>query len=615
MSKNRFVDRDIPKDRMGELEGFITNLLQVADFDRKLNEGALQDTEFDRLVLIIRERMLREIDALDQAYALLSRFLDPKVAKLFCEGKLEKMGRHDVTIVYSDIVGYTKISGFLDNIGENTTIYKLGIAFLQELQDVVHEFGGVWDKSVGDAGIFFFGAPFTLDGKDGYGKQGSGIDTSTYDINAFKTLLKLQHRLKDINRKYEDLLYEIAADEYGNGKSRAELLRLMDENHNLKPNIQVSSSINAAKVNIGLDGLKTGRHYSSQDAEMNVAARLQGAGTAGEILVNKKAGEHIIDYLKNHRGRAIPKNEKEFQTFEDFIRHDLGIEIDPEESLEQNFDENHNQLVIRTSKEEITIRFSQEYEILKGLGQEKFAYRITFARRKLADDQLVVDMDALIPEVDLLKYNAEYKILHTDHQGSDVELRLQNTRDPQKIIRFKIAQKKLKSITTRRLVSEQEMLRRSELQDDEILKVHGGKLEYVYCESIEKEFDTQVQNMTATLGANIANDNYIPPALYTLVGEGATDTEYRFTLKRDTSTFNAAIPKGKIRVIEDMKELEDDEELGMNLRNHIYAYQRREESSLAPTNGHTSYLIYKYKDTYYKISLKAALNNVDSLAA
>lgn len=88
-------------------------------------------------------------------------YVDPHVVEQIAEKDEDIVlgGEHkDVTVLFSDIAGFTTISEKL----EATDLFSLMTSYLSNMTNILIEQGGTLDKYIGDAVMGFFGAPLVL---------------------------------------------------------------------------------------------------------------------------------------------------------------------------------------------------------------------------------------------------------------------------------------------------------------------------------------------------------------------------------------------------------------------------------------------------------------------
>lgn len=126
----------------------------------------------------------RERRFIEQAFG---HYISPEVvAKISKNPEALKLGweKREITVIFSDIAGFTTISEQL----WTEKLFTLIGEYLSEMTDILTSHGGTLDKYIGDAVMGFFGAPICMD--DGH-------------IRACATALDMQERLDELSKKWE----------------------------------------------------------------------------------------------------------------------------------------------------------------------------------------------------------------------------------------------------------------------------------------------------------------------------------------------------------------------------------------------------------------------------
>ncbi|MBW1774137.1 MAG: guanylate cyclase [Deltaproteobacteria bacterium] len=173
----------------------------------------------------------------------------------------------DITILFLDIAGYTKISESLTKEKVNFIIEKYFSSFL----DVIYTHGGDINETAGDGlMVIFLGPP----------KESA--------LNASKAALEIHERTMEINRELEG---------------------------RFEP-VHVNMGINSGIASVGMTqfhGASGNRNtFTATGPVTNIAARIGAAAIKGDILVGPKTAGFIKDDLPLHdRGPMEFKNVKE----------------------------------------------------------------------------------------------------------------------------------------------------------------------------------------------------------------------------------------------------------------------------------------------------------------
>ena len=176
------------------------------------------------------------IDALERAEAV--------------EG-ISRLRQADVTVLFADVVGFTSTSQELSPDG----VARLLDGFFTEAVEAVFAHGGTLDKFIGDAVMAFFGAP---------------VPAHDHAEQALRAALDLRDRLTRWNRGQE----EVGA----------------------RP-VAIRVALNSGPVVVGDVGSSRRVDYTVLGNTVNVAARLEGVGGPGDIVVGPGTRERLpADY-------------------------------------------------------------------------------------------------------------------------------------------------------------------------------------------------------------------------------------------------------------------------------------------------------------------------------
>ena len=200
--------------------------------------------------------------------SVLKRFLPPSMVESMVEraarGELSLELRPEprlVTILFSDIVGFTQLANTLRSSG----VAELLNEYLEAMTHAVFDNGGTVDKFMGDAILALFGAPEDL--------------TPNEQVRRAIGAARDMHRaLERLNKRWQ---------EQG----------IVGENG--PPPVQFRCGIHQGTAVVGMFGGEERSDYTAIGPAVNVASRLQEAATPNSILVSAA----VADYLK--RGEAV----------------------------------------------------------------------------------------------------------------------------------------------------------------------------------------------------------------------------------------------------------------------------------------------------------------------
>jgi class 3 adenylate cyclase len=173
----------------------------------------------------------------------------------------------DVSILFLDVAGYTRISETLTQEMVNFVIEKYFSSFL----DVLHNHGGDINETAGDGLMVIF--------------QG---DPSDHAVNAAKAALAIRDRTLEINKELQNRFQPIS----------------------------VNMGINSGTASLGMSRFQgttgTRMTFTASGPVTNLAARIASAAKDGDILVGPETTRRITPEIPSHdRGLMTFKNVKE----------------------------------------------------------------------------------------------------------------------------------------------------------------------------------------------------------------------------------------------------------------------------------------------------------------
>ncbi|MGK7929731.1 MAG: response regulator [Spirulina sp.] len=190
--------------------------------------------------------------------AILQRFLPPEMVDKAAKGEMKLELEPEprlVTILFSDIVGFTKLSNQLQAQG----IARVLNEYLQTMTEVVFEYGGTVDKFMGDAIIALFGAP----------QDCSPEEQVRRSVKTAKAMYRVLDTLND--RWQQQGIVGI----------------------NGVPPLQFRCGIHQGRAVVGMFGSEQRSDYTAIGPSVNIASRLQEAAQPGRILVSAAVAEYL----------------------------------------------------------------------------------------------------------------------------------------------------------------------------------------------------------------------------------------------------------------------------------------------------------------------------------
>jgi adenylate cyclase len=194
----------------------------------------------------------------------LRRFLPPQVAEGVLAGDLASDGlqRRKVTVLFSDMVGFTDLSDTLDP----EELAEVLDEYLREMSAVLLAHGGTLDNYIGDGVMAVFGAPKPM------GEEEQALA-------AVRSALAMRDRAR-----------ELAARIRGRG---------------IPADLQIRVGVNAGHCMVGLFGSDVLRAYKIVGFAVNIAARLQTEASPGTILAGYRTYGLIKDRVRAERREPL----------------------------------------------------------------------------------------------------------------------------------------------------------------------------------------------------------------------------------------------------------------------------------------------------------------------
>jgi adenylate cyclase len=169
------------------------------------------------------------------------QYLSPEVIRrLLRNPQLVEPKKTEITVMFSDIRGFTTISENLD--AQDLAVFLN--QYLSDMTGLVFESQGTLDKYIGDAVMAFWGAPFEVD---------------DHAVNGCNSALKMIKRVREMHREW---------DAQG------------------KPQLDIGIGLNSGVASVGNMGSVLRYGYTALGDTVNLSSRLEG--------LNKDYGTHII---------------------------------------------------------------------------------------------------------------------------------------------------------------------------------------------------------------------------------------------------------------------------------------------------------------------------------
>ena len=179
----------------------------------------------------------------------LKQFVSEQVYKKIIRSQgVLKPSFHEVSILFSDIRGFTRMSQY---IPPEKIASFLNNDYFTPLGEIVYEHNGVVDKHIGDSIMVVFGSPVADD---------------NHAARAVKAAVKMQEKAKKIDRR-------------------------LSESNGLR--LRIGIGVSTGKVFSGILGSKRIKAFTSVGMPVNIAARLQGMANGGEILISDRTFQKL----------------------------------------------------------------------------------------------------------------------------------------------------------------------------------------------------------------------------------------------------------------------------------------------------------------------------------
>lgn len=238
----------------------ITGAEQGADayLAKPFNDRELLAEVRNLLALKENEERIKELNQY-LTQSVLSRFLPPTMVERAAKGELTLDLSPEprlVTILFSDIVGFTRLSNTL----RSRRVSQVLNEYLQAMSNVVFEQGGTVDKFVGDAILALFGTPEDLSPQEQVRR-------------AVNTAKGMYQALDVLNERWQ-----------------AQGILGRDEK---TPLLRFRCGIHQGTAVVGMFGSQQRSDYTAIGPSVNIASRLQEAAQPNSILVSAA----VADYL------------------------------------------------------------------------------------------------------------------------------------------------------------------------------------------------------------------------------------------------------------------------------------------------------------------------------
>ncbi|MCC7196968.1 adenylate/guanylate cyclase domain-containing protein [Candidatus Peregrinibacteria bacterium] len=504
--------------------------------------------------------------------------LPPQVALLLKEGRLQTSSVENLSMGFTDIYGFTGIS---EKFREITSKYglkenymvRLVAAYDQMAKDIALDYGGCYDKIVGDCVIVNSGPPYTTDGLDGLGLKGN--NDVFHAMNSLKIALRIKQGLPKVERVFHDLLIEMAEEienktrgansdrpkrdssnperSIDEVQKREARLQAFCKKFNFYPVVRVTQGISSGETSVGLVEIPdaNGRAYSTSYTvigdEMNLAARLQAKATPEEIIVSKATKDLIDKAIRENL--PVPFNGKgQTETWEEFKKFYLG--------------EEYGRYDLKPVYEATMLE-------LKNKSGYEFAYRLSL-EKVCVDKDSPDSLPPIILEDSLKKMQGYFKIVSQDPQGDFVEMTLENINQPAQ--RFKAKIKNAKHEV--RYVPDEDCDERIDNGSDNVIRVQNGEIILTDYVSIENLIVQEIGKLKET---ETYLPSQIPHGIYTVkqVFRIKDSEDVVYVIERNGKTVKVRIDKNSMLELNKLPEKPKAQAL---YDVHRYSYDKRRKA-------------------------------------
>lgn len=254
-------------DELGPNSRKLSRLREIAWHYRQLGESLSQNLEdlammYEAILehgTALENELSDKNDTISQLVDKMRRYLPTQLYQRIVGGEASAdVGNHQrkyLTVFFSDIVGFTDIT---DTI-EPEALSSLLNSYLNEMAEIVHRWGGVLDKFIGDAVMVFFG------------------DEDDNDP-------------RESARKCVGMALDMQA---SIGKLRQEWAR-----QGINFPLQMRIGINSGYCTVGNFGSEARLDYTIIGGNVNVASRLEGQCQPGGLLISGSTYLHVRDMVE-----------------------------------------------------------------------------------------------------------------------------------------------------------------------------------------------------------------------------------------------------------------------------------------------------------------------------
>lgn len=213
----------------------------------------------------------------------LQRQLDPAIIEYLSDPHATLIQNRVMTIVFWDISNFSKLTEVFKDHPELIAVFLneyLGVAV-----PIIHEYGGIIDKFIGDGILAYFGFKEPDD------------DGSIGASNAIIAALRIKKAFQFFKKNWLDIWSTVT---------------------NFDTNIDIKCGINTGSVLVGLMGSQERDQFTVIGTHVNLASRMEGIAEADQIVISQYTKEKITQKFNLE---TIQIKEEKIKAFEDIAEY------------------------------------------------------------------------------------------------------------------------------------------------------------------------------------------------------------------------------------------------------------------------------------------------------
>jgi class 3 adenylate cyclase/plastocyanin len=213
----------------------------------------------------------------------LQRQLDPAIIEYLSDPHATLIQNRVMTIVFWDISNFSKLTEVFKDHPELIAVFLneyLGVAV-----PIIHEYGGIIDKFIGDGILAYFGFKEPDD------------DGSIGASNAIIAALRIKKAFQFFKKNWLDIWSTVT---------------------DFDTNIDIKCGINTGSVLVGLMGSQERDQFTVIGTHVNLASRMEGIAEADQIVISQYTKEKIAQKFNLE---TIQIKEEKIKAFEDIAEY------------------------------------------------------------------------------------------------------------------------------------------------------------------------------------------------------------------------------------------------------------------------------------------------------